>query len=411
MAIRADMLVTGCIRLLTLAGPSRPRIGAEMSDLGEIESGAVVIADGKILETGPAEQLNAKYDCPQRISAAEGIIMPGLVDCHTHAIFLRARADELAQRATGATYLDILAAGGGIYSTVRSTLAAGREHLRWATQDRLDAMLAHGTTTVEIKSGYGLNLETERKMLQIAAHLDRRHAMDIVATFLGAHVVPENMDRTAYVDFLVDEALGELKGLAEFCDVFCEAEAFTLDEARRIFSAALDHGYKLKIHAGQFTDVGAARLAAEFSAVSADHLEHVSDEQLAQMRDSGTLAVLLPGAALYLMSETYADARRIIDAGVPVAVATDFNPGSCPCFSMQMMISLACLKLKMTPAEAVTAATINAAYALDRGDRVGSLEPGKQADLIIVNTAHERELACHFGVNNVRTVIKAGKVV
>ncbi|HDZ42604.1 MAG TPA: imidazolonepropionase, partial [Phycisphaerae bacterium] len=297
------------------------------------------------------------------------------------------------------------------YSTVRSVLAAGREHLRWETQNRLDAMLAHGTTTVEIKSGYGLNLETERKMLQIAGFLDRRHPMDIVATFLGAHVVPENMDRAAYVDFLVDEALGELKGLAEFCDVFCDAEAFTLDEARRIFSAALEQGYKLKIHAGQFTDMGAAGLAAEFGAVSADHLEHVSDEQLAQMHDCGTLAVLLPGAALYLMSETYADARRMIDAGVPVAVATDFNPGSCPCFSMQMMISLACLKLKLTPAEAVTAATINAAYALDRGDRVGSLEPGKQADLIIVNTIDERELACHFGVNNVRTVIKAGKVV
>ncbi|KKN58565.1 hypothetical protein LCGC14_0550730 [marine sediment metagenome] len=411
MAIRADMLVMNCTRLLTLAGPSRPRIGDEMNDLGEVESGAVVITDGKILETGPAEQLNAKYDCPQRINAAEGIIMPGLVDCHTHAIFLRPRADELAQRAAGVPYLDILAAGGGIYSTVRSVLAAGREHLRWETQNRLDAMLAHGTTTVEIKSGYGLNLETERKMLQIAGFLDRRHPMDIVATFLGAHVVPENMDRAAYVDFLVDEALGELKGLAEFCDVFCDAEAFTLDEARRIFSAALEQGYKLKIHAGQFTDMGAAGLAAEFGAVSADHLEHVSDEQLAQMHDCGTLAVLLPGAALYLMSETYADARRMIDAGVPVAVATDFNPGSCPCFSMQMMISLACLKLKLTPAEAVTAATINAAYALDRGDRVGSLEPGKQADLIIVNTIDERELACHFGVNNVRTVIKAGKVV
>ncbi|HDZ19672.1 MAG TPA: imidazolonepropionase [Phycisphaerae bacterium] len=405
------MLVMNCTRLLTLAGPSRPRIGDEMNDLGEVESGAVVITDGKILETGPAEQLNAKYDCPQRINAAEGIIMPGLVDCHTHAIFLRPRADELAQRAAGVPYLDILAAGGGIYSTVRSVLAAGREHLRWETQNRLDAMLAHGTTTVEIKSGYGLNLETERKMLQIAGFLDRRHPMDIVATFLGAHVVPENMDRAAYVDFLVDEALGELKGLAEFCDVFCDAEAFTLDEARRIFSAALEQGYKLKIHAGQFTDMGAAGLAAEFGAVSADHLEHVSDEQLAQMHDCGTLAVLLPGAALYLMSETYADARRMIDAGVPVAVATDFNPGSCPCFSMQMMISLACLKLKLTPAEAVTAATINAAYALDRGDRVGSLEPGKQADLIIVNTIDERELACHFGVNNVRTVIKAGKVV
>ncbi len=410
MVEAADLLVLDCCKLLTLAGPDRPRVGSEMNDLGAIDSGAVAIAGDIIVDIGPSDTLAAKYPVADRLSAAGGLVMPGMVDCHTHAVFVRPRAEELAQRIAGASYLDILAAGGGIHCTVQSVLSAAQEDLTQLTRSRFDAMLAHGTTTAEVKSGYGLRLGPERKMLRAAIGAATQCPIDIATTYL-AHVVPPDMDRDAYVREIISEHLPALTDLAEFCDVFCEAEAFTLDETERLFEAARQLGYGLKVHAGQFNDLGAAGLAARLEAVSAEHLEHVSDDQLDAMAEASTVAALLPGAAFYMLRDDYPDARRMIERGVPVALATDFNPGSCPSYSMQTMISLAVLKLKMTAAEALTAATINAAHAIGRGDRIGSLEVGKQADLLILNVRHEAELPCHVGVNNVRQIIKAGRVV
>jgi len=410
MAQAADLLVLNSRKMVTLAGPPRARVGEEMSDLGAIDGGAVAIADGVIIEVGTSDQLAHKHAAAERIDAAGRLVMPGFVDCHTHAVFLHVRADEFARRAAGASYLDILAGGGGIHRTVRETQAASVDELEAATAERLATMLAHGTTTVEIKSGYGLETKAERKMLDVARAAGQRLPIDVVTTYLGAHTAPQGAERDAYIgDVLAD--LPAMREAAEFCDVFCEREAFTLAETRRILETAGRHGYGLKIHAGQFSDLGAAGLAAELGAVSAEHLEHVSDGDLAAMAEAGTIAVLLPGVSLYLLSDVYADARRMISLDVPVALATDVNAGSCPSGSMQMMLSLACLKLRMTPAEAITAATINAAWAIGRGGRVGSIEVGKQADLLVVDADDEADLCCRFGVNNIRTVIKAGRNV
>ena len=411
MAEHADLLVTDCHSLLTLAGPPPPRTGGEAADLGVVDADAVAIAGDTIVDVGNTDDLVAEHPDAKRISAAGGIVMPGFVDAHTHAAFTRVRADELAQRLAGASYLDILAAGGGIHQTAAAVQAASPEELTQATGDHLTQMLAHGTTTAEVKSGYGLTVDAERKMLEVIAELRRTHPMDLAGTYLAAHALPPDANRRKFVGAVIKEGLPAMTELAAFCDVYCEAEAFTLDETRRIFTAARELGYGLKVHAGQFSDLAAAGLAAESGAVSADHLEHVSEGQLGQMREARTTAVLLPGAAFHMLRDDYPDARHMIELGVPIALGTDFNPGSCPCCSMQMMISLACLKLKLTVAEAVTAATINAAYAIGRGEQVGSLEAGKKADLLILNVSDIAELPCRFGVNNIRTVIKAGRVV
>lgn len=412
MTDRADLLVHNCGMLCTLAGPERPRRAEEMRELATISDAAVAVRNDKVIETGDSKNLCEKYaDAAQKVDARRGLVLPGFVDCHTHLIYAGSRANELAMRIKGATYLDILAAGGGIHATVQATRRATHEQLARLAIHRLDAMLRHGTTTAEIKSGYGLELESERKMLEVARLLDQRHPVDVVATFLGAHVVPEGTDRRVYVDRLINEALPALRDLAKFCDVFCERQAFTLEEAERILVAAASHGYALAIHAGQFTDLGAAGMAAGLGACSASHLEHVSGEQLAKMAEAGTVAVLLPGVPFFLLSEEYPDAREMIDAGVSVALATDLNPGSCPSPSMQMMISLACLKMAMTAEEAVVAATVNAAWAVRQGHRVGSLEPGKQADLIVLDVPTPEYIPYHFGANLVRCAIKAGRVV
>jgi imidazolonepropionase len=411
MADRADLLVTDCDLLLTLAGPARSRTGAEMGDLGAIEAGGVAIAGDTIVEIGSADELAANFPDAERLDASGGVVMPGFVDPHTHAAFTRVRTAELAQRLEGASYLDILAAGGGIHQTAAAVQAATPEELTQATGDHLTQMLAHGTTTAEVKSGYGLTVDAEQKMLEVLAELHRTHAMDLVPTYLAAHALPPDADRRKFVDAVIKEGLPAMTELAAFCDVYCEAEAFTLDETRKIFVAAREHGYGLKVHAGQFSDLAAAGLAAESGAISADHLEHVSEGQLGQMREARTAAVLLPGPAFYMLRDEYPDARHMVDLGVPIALGSDFNPGSCPCCSMQMVISLACLKLRLTVAEAIVAATINAAYAIGRDEQVGSIEIGKKADLIILNMSDIAELPCRFGVNNVRTVIKAGQVV
>jgi imidazolonepropionase len=348
------------------------------------------------------------------IDAGGRLVMPGMVDPHTHLVFAGSREYELEMRLNGATYLEILRAGGGILATTRKTRAATEEELAWETKKRLNRFLLHGVTTVEAKSGYGLTVEDELKMLRVAKRLNEEHPVDIVSTFMGAHAVPpeykENPD--AYVDLVIEEMIPRVarENLAEFCDVFCEEGVFTVEQSERILEAGKRHGLRPKLHADEIEPMGGAELAARVGAVSADHLLKVSDEGIRRMAEAGVVAVLLPGTAFFLMAE-YARARHMIDQGVPVALATDRNPGSSPTESLPLIMNLACLQMKMTPAEVISAATINAAHAVSRARQVGSLEPGKQADILILDAPNYPYLQYHFGVNLVDTVIKKGKVV
>lgn len=412
MGTDADLLIFNTSQLLTFAGPRRPRTGSEMDDPGIIENGAVAIGDGRILEAGPADHLADRYArARQKIDAQGKLMMPGFVDPHTHLVYAGSRENEMIRRIQGETYTDILKSGGGIYSTVQAVRNASENDLIKHAVNRLNQMMRHGTTTVEIKSGYGLSPEAELKMLQVIRSLDRSHPLDIASTFLGAHVVPRDQDRKLYIQWIVEQGLPQFKELAEFCDVFCEAEAYTFEETETILRAAKSLGYKLKIHAGQFKSLGAAGLAADLGAISAEHLDHVTDSEILRMKKSGTTAIFLPGADFFLGSNIYPNASRFIEEEVPVALATDFNPGSCPCFSMQMVVALACLNMKMSVAQSLTAATINAAYAIDRGSQVGSIEKDKSADLILLDIQKPEQLPYHFGTNLVRCVIKRGKVV
>jgi imidazolonepropionase len=382
-----------------------------MLHLGAIPHGACAIENGLIVETGSTEYLVASYRADNRIDAGGRLVMPGFVDPHTHLVFAGTREHEMEMRLAGATYLDILIQGGGIHSTVRATRAASFDTLVTLAKNRLQRIAEHGTTTIEIKSGYGLDQETEERILQVVSQLKKISSLDIIATFLGAHTIPSGVDRKVYIDWLTGEALTQYKDLAEFWDVFCEEGAFTREESLQILQSAKKAGYSLKIHAGQFNDCGAVGPAAMLGAVSVDHCDHVSNDQLKTMKEQGTIAVLLPGASFYLKTIAYPDAKRIADAGVPLALATDFNPGSCPSYSMQIMIALACLAMSMKPEEAITAATINAAWAINRGGSVGSLEPGKKADCIILDIENYSQLPYHFGVNLVTTVIKNGEII
>lgn len=408
---RVDTIVFNASSLLTLAGPRRPRIGDEMQNIGAIPDGACAMKNGMIVATGSTEAITASYTAHHRLDADGRLVMPGFVDPHTHLVFAGSREQEMEMRLKGTAYLEILAQGGGIHSTVRATRAASGDMLLRLARSRLQRIAEHGTTTLEIKSGYGLEPDAEEKILRVVARLRQEGPLDIVATFLGAHAVPSGVDREAYIDWLTGDALRRYRNSAEFWDVFCEEGAFTREESLKILIAARGAGYGLKIHAGQFTDCGAAGAAAMLGCVSVDHCDHVSDEQLLTMEKKGTIAVLLPGVTFYLGGAVYPGARRFIDSGVPVALATDFNPGSCPSYSMQMMIALACLEMKMKPEEAITAATANSAWAINRGDSVGSLEPGKKADCIILDIEKPSQIPYFFGVNLVTTVIKNGRVI
>jgi imidazolonepropionase len=405
-----DLLVVNASNLLTLAGPDRPRSGLEMRQTASIPNGAVAADGGVVVETGDTAEFARKYRSRETVDAAGRLVMPGFADPHTHLVFAGGRESEMVRRLSGETYLEILKQGGGIHSTVAATRKASSDDLTESSRRRMRRILEHGTTTVEIKSGYGLDRETEEKSLDVIRRLKQEGPQDVIATFMGAHAVPSSANRAEYVEWLVHDAMARFRDKAEFCDVFCEDGAFTLDESERILRSAKERGYKLKIHAGQFHDLEAVRMAASLGAVSADHLDRVSDGQLDLMRETGMIAVLLPGASFFLGSEVYPDYRRFLEHCVPVALATDFNPGSCPCFSMQMMIALAVHRMGMTSEEAVTASTINAAWAVDRGRQIGSLEPGKQADLIVLNAENAAQIPYHFGTNLVRTVVKRGRV-
>lgn len=391
-------------------GSEGPRTGPDMRETGPILRGGLAVKEGRIIAADTTENLLARFPNPEMVLDAGGrLVLPGFVDCHTHTVFAGTRTEEFSRRLAGATYMEILESGGGIHSTVRATRSASEDDLVSSGLRRLSLMAAHGTTTVEIKSGYGLDLETERKMLSAAKRMGETGPCGVVTTYLGAHTIPKEMDREVYVDFIIREALPALKPLADFCDVFCEKGAFTPEESERILRRARDLGYGLKIHAGQFTALGSAGTAARLGAVSADHMEHVLDSELFDLAAAGTVTVLLPGASLFLLNDDYPDGRRFINAGVPVAVATDFNPGSCPCFSMQTALALSVLKAGLTAEEAVCGATINAAYACGLGSRVGSLKPGKDADFIILEAESLWDIPYHFGTNLVRETFRRGK--
>ncbi|HEX5874376.1 MAG TPA: imidazolonepropionase [Pyrinomonadaceae bacterium] len=410
-----SLAVLNCSQVVTLAGPARPRIGAEMRELGIIARGALLVRDGVIHSVGGTPQIEKLIDADTVVVDAGGrVVMPGFVDAHTHPVFAGTRVDEFEERSAGATYQEIAARGGGIQSTVNRTRAASVDELVATGRKYAGWFLRGGTTTVEAKSGYGLSLEDELKILRAIRQLDIETPLQYVPTFLGAHSVPPEYRsrRDDYVALIVDEMLPQVarEKLAEYCDVFCEEKVFSTDESWKILSAARCHGLGLRMHADQLSLSGGAKLAAELGTITADHLEHTDTAGIAALRDAGVQPVLLPGSVYALGSSRYPAAREMIDAGLAVVLATDFNPGSSPTPSMMMILSLAATHMKMTPAEGVCAVTINAAYSLNRGDRIGSLEPGKIADFVIHDCEDYRELAYFFGVEHASRVYVRGQL-
>jgi imidazolonepropionase len=410
------LAIVNCSQVVTLAGPARPRVGAEMRELGIVAPGALLVNGPRIERIGADREIEPLIDGETHVVDAGGrVVLPGFVDAHTHPVFAGTRVDEFEERIKGATYQEIAARGGGIQSTVNRTRAASLDDLVTTGKRYASWFLRGGTTTVEAKSGYGLSLEDEIKILRAIKQLDEQTALRYVPTLLGAHSTPPEyrLRRSDYVSLLIDEMLPQIarEKLAEFCDVFCEENVFTTDESWRILSAARCHGLNLRIHADQLSLSGCAKLAAELSAVTADHLEHTDAEAIAALKSAGVQPVLLPGSVYALGSSRYPAAREMIDAGLAVVLATDFNPGSSPTPSMLTILSLAATHMKLTPAEAITAATINAAYSLSRGDQLGSLESGKIADCVIHDTDDYRELAYFFGVQHAWKVFAGGKAI
>lgn len=390
-----------------------------MRELSIVADGALVISAGQITEVGSRDEINrlienSGTDC-EVVDAGGRVVMPGFVDAHTHPVFAGTRVGEFEERAGGATYQEIAARGGGIQSTVCATREATLDELVAAGSRYADWFLRTGTTTVEAKSGYGLTLADELKILRAIKVLNSQNPLTYVPTFLGAHDIPPEYKprREQYVSLLIDEMLPQVTAekLAEYCDVFCEEKVFTTEESRKILLAARSHGLGLRMHADQLSLSGGAQLAAELGTVSADHLEHTDAQGIAALRSAGVQPVLLPGSVYALGSSRYPGAREMIEAGLAVVLATDFNPGSSPTPAMTMVLSLASTHMKMTPAESITAATVNAAYSLNRGDQIGSLEPGKLADFVIHDCEDYRELAYFFGIEHPWKVYAAGRHV
>ncbi|MEK6576795.1 MAG: imidazolonepropionase [Nitrospirota bacterium] len=408
------ILIRNASQLITLSGPKRPRSGKEMGRLGLIEKGSLLIRDGIISDIYCKDPSSRIGKC--KILEAEGkVIMPGFVDSHTHPLFASPRIEEYEMRIKGATYDEIARSGGGIKNSVKRLRDASDEILYQNLKGFIEKFIRYGTTTIEAKSGYGLDLDNEIRMLKIFRRVSGEGPIDIIPTFLGAHAVPDEYleDREGYIRLIINEMLPviEREKLAVFCDVFCEKGYFTPHESSRILKEANKAGLKLKIHADQLSDSSGAMVAAELKAVSADHLDFLSDKSLKALKNAGVIATLLPGPIFHLGLKRYPPARMLIESGIPVALATDFNPGTSPTLNMQMITSLACTQMHMTPAEAITAATINAAYAIDMGDKIGSLEPGKQADIIIMDVPDYRLIPYYYGMNHCGMVIKKGKIL
>jgi imidazolonepropionase len=408
------ILITGASQLLTMAGPKGPRRGASMRQFGLIENGALLARDGLVVATGRSadvERLPEASDASV-IDASGKVVVPAFVDSHTHLVFAQPRLTDFEMRIGGAKYEQIAKAGGGIASSVRTTRAATREDLTARAIYYAQQALSHGTATLEVKSGYGLDAESEIRILEVIRSAGLLSSAELIPTFLGAHVVPADTPRAAYLKLLTRELIPHVarEGLAEFCDVFCDRGAYTLEEARSIFRAAARNKLRLKIHAEQLTRTGSAVMAARMGAVSADHLDCVTKADIALLAKSRTIATLLPGCSMYL-GIAYPNARRLIDGGVAVALATDFNPGTSPTLNMTLMISLACTQMNMSPAEALVAATINAAHAVGRGDRLGSLEEGKQADVAIFDADDFREIPYYLAMHTCWMTIRKGRLV
>ena len=407
----SKLLLTNIGMLATPLGKG-PKSGSEQGEIQILKDAWVLCEDGVIAQvgTGPAP---AAADA-QAVDAQGSLVTPGLVDAHTHLIFGGWRQNELGLKLHGKTYLEIQNAGGGIQSTTNATRKATEEELTAKAAKALDEMMSFGVTTCEAKSGYGLALEHELKQLRAIRRLQEEHPMDVVATFMGAHLVPAEYknDREAYVRLVCEEMMPAVKeqGIAKFCDVFCEADTFTVEESRQVLEAGLKYGLRPKIHADEIEAIGGSQLAGEIGAISAEHLIVCPPEGIASMARGGVIACLLPATSFNLGS-TFAPARDMVTAGVPVAMATDFNPGSCPCLNLQFVINLGCLKYKLTPEEVLTAVTLNGAAAIDMADKVGSVEPGKQADLVIWDAPDLDYICYRVGSNLTRHVIKKGAVV
>lgn len=414
-----SLLITGASQLLTVRG-SGPRRGKTLSRLGIVKDGALLIEDGEIAAVGPAAKVEklAAARRAEKIDAGGRVVLPGFVDSHTHLIHAASRAEEYELKIQGASYEEIARKGGGILNSVKKLRAATGQQLKQRARAALEVFGAHGTTTIEAKSGYGLDVASELKILSLHKELSAEQPIEIVSTFLGAHVVPVEFRGKAsgaeeYVKLLTNWLIPEVasNGLAEYCDVFCDRGAFSRAQSKKVLRAGIEQKLRPRLHAEQLTRTGATQLAVELRAASCDHLEHVNAADIRALVKSNTVAALLPGCDFHLGLKQYAPARKLIEAGAIVALATDYNPGTSPTMSMPMVLSLACTQLRMTPAEAIVAATYNAAFSLGRHKRIGSLEVGKQADLSVFEVEDYREIPYYFGVNSCWLTMKSGNVI
>jgi len=409
----SSLAVLHASELITLSGPKRPRAGTELSSLGIIRNGGMLVRDGKIEKVGPSDEIEKNLGDAEIVDARGRVVMPGFVDAHTHLVFAGNRLDDFERRARGETYEQIAKAGGGIWSTVEKTRAASEPDLLAQARTHAEWFVRCGTTTAEAKSGYGLTIEDELKILRVLRQLNEEVALEIVPTFLGAHAVPRKLSPDEYLDLVITEMLPQVAAgkLAEFSDVFCERGYFNIEQSRKILSEAKKLGLNLRGHVDQLTNSGGAKLMAEMGATTADHLEQTDEQGIAALMRANVQPVLLPGSVYALGSTRYPRAREMIEAGLAVVLATDFNPGSSPTPSMPMALSLACTQMKMSPAEAITASTVNAAYSINRGERIGSLEPGKLANFVIFDCEDYRELPYWFGMPQTHSVYVRGDCV
>jgi imidazolonepropionase len=414
---QVDLLIHSASQVCVVPGVDGPQRGDRLGELGLIRDGAVAVKNGRIHAVGPSATIRQQVQAKTDIDAGGRAVIPGFVDPHTHIPWYGDRAHEFEQRVAGASYMEIMAAGGGIMSTVRQTRQASLDELVADNLPRLQRMMAYGTTSVECKTGYGLDTVTELKQLEAIMALNDAQPLDLTPTFLPAHAVPAGQQTEAFVTQVIEEILPtgaawmQQRGITLFCDVFCEEGVFDVDQTRRILTAARDMGYRLKVHADEFAGLGGTKLAVELGAVSADHLVQTPDEDIAALGEGDTIAVALPGTPFGLGHHDYTPAAKILAAGGALALATDCNPGTCWCESMQMVMALACRYLGLTQAQALVAATLNAAHAIGRGDEVGSLEPGKLADMLLLHTADYRQLGYRFGTNLVDQVFKRGQLI
>ncbi|MGV3082610.1 imidazolonepropionase [Streptococcus dysgalactiae] len=412
----ADVLLTHFNQIVCPNDPGHPLTGQEMKEATIIEDGYLALKDGFIMALGSGQPDSSLIGPETVVRSYEGkIATPGIIDCHTHLVYGGSREHEFAQKLAGVPYLDILAQGGGILSTVRATRAASFDNLYQKSKRLLDYMLLHGVTTVEAKSGYGLDWETEKRQLDVVAALEKDHPIDLVSTFMAAHAIPEEYkgNAKAYLDEIVEQMLPEVKkeNLAEFCDIFCEKNVFTAEESRYLLSKAKELGFKLRIHADEIASIGGVDVAAELGAISAEHLMMATDEGIAKMSQAGVIGNLLPATTFSLMEDTYAPARKMIDAGMAITLSTDSNPGSCPTANMQFVMQLGCFMLRLTPIEVLNAVTINAAYSVNRQERVGSLTVGKEADIAIFDAPNIDYPLYFFATNLIHQVYKKGQLV